>query len=241
MKQNDRVHHRRRIFAWVGVVVFVMMCVGGWGVWRAASRPVWWGRAGMLPGDAAERGSALERGGARALSEARDDSERWTVSVAEADANAWLAHRLDRWLANRGSEWAAAVKTEGAAGASRRVDFDGRRVRLGFEVDGVVVGLSAVPEVEGGALWLRDPRWFVGRIELAASGARWLNRVLVDRVGGRVSSEGRERLRGALDGSRALFEPASMPLDDGRVVMLVEVRVEADRLLLTCRTLMEGQ
>lgn len=230
-----------RIIRRVVLVGVALMLAGMAGLWfMFSSPPIWWPAAGVLPPDAAERAAALERGASRVLSESRDESTSWTISISEADANAWLTHRLQRWAENRGIEMPVDAAAQGGIQSRLRVHFDGGRLRLGAEIDGRILSLSAIPAVDGAALSLREPRFSIGRVEFSTSRTAGLAGMLATRLGSGLSEDRCDQFRGLLDGSRALADPARLRMDDGREVSLLQIRFEGDRLLITCRTSMPG-
>lgn len=207
--------------------------------WLATSTPTWWSGAGTLPDNAAERAEALERGGTRALSDARDESKPWTVSIAEADANAWLAHRLRQWAENRGFE-ANITSADGSPLPPPRVEFEHGRIRLGIETGGRIVGLSAVPALDHGALFIRDTSLFLGRINLPSAWTRKSADEIVERLLPDADDEVRSLVRAFMRGDEPIANPARFDLGDEREVILERILIEDDRLLLTCRTVLAG-
>lgn len=195
----------------------------------------------MLPPDAAERAAALERGGARALSEPREGSQPWTIAISEPDANAWLTHRMKRWAENREIDAASLTTADGKDIPPPRVHFDRGRIRLGVEINGRVIGFSTVPAVESDALFCREPRFFMGRLELSAAQSAALASTLTARLGPGITNENREFVEALLEGSTPLFQPATFPLDDGRTISVLRIVVEDDRLLFTCQTSKAGK
>lgn len=230
---------RQRILKWFSLVLLLFILCASITLWLLLTTPpAWWHVSGTLAPDSADRAAALERGGSRALSEPRESENPWTISIAPQDANAWLAHRLKAWAENREIE---AFTADGRDIPPPRLHFDQGRIRLGVEVEGRVVGLTATPIVEHGALFLRGPRFFIGRVELSRNQTASLAGFLSSRFGPTISAEHRAIIESVLTGTEPVLERIAFNLDDGRRVSLVHVEVERDRLLITCRTTPAGK
>jgi hypothetical protein len=224
----------KRTLRWLSLIALLFIVGATITLWLLfTTPPSWWATAGTLPSDAADRASALERGGSRALSEPRDSSEPWTISIAQQDANAWLAHRLKAWAENREIE---VFTTDVGEIQPPRVQFEGGRVRVGVEVDGRVVGLAAIPIIVNDGLYLRQPRFFIGKVEFSTGLTARLAGLLAGRMGSTAAAEHRAFVRSMLEGTAPALESNAFRLDDGRMVRVVRVEVEGDRLLITCRT-----
>lgn len=197
--------------------------------------PRWWSEApaaapasgARAPGahDIAQR---LENTLTTELHRGRPAHTEWTLTLTEADANAWIQSRLARWLAHRDAALARDLP-------EIRVRFEHGRIRLGARQYDRVIGCALHLNVDDrGSIraHLRDAT--VGRAPLPGALARALARDAIP-----------ERLRDDPDAARVLdavlsgaaSEPnASIRLDDGRHVRIVGLRIEPGALVLTCVT-----
>jgi len=212
--------------------LFTLLVARGWSL--AGQIPPWWARAGMLDDAVAgERAEGLERGVTAALYSPGIEGSAWTVELRNEDANAWLRERLPRWLANRGERWPRGVSTP-------RVVFGADGITLGVSVrsDALmgerIVGVRFRPMLGvDGSLRASGGRALIGRAELpgvGGSGGRWTSWLPEEWTKGEAGAW----LIGALGGEGALIEESALTLDDGRRIRLVGIRVEADRVLLSC-------
>ncbi|MBL0928397.1 MAG: hypothetical protein IBJ11_12230 [Phycisphaerales bacterium] len=226
-----------RVRRWVGRGLLALVAAASLTVlpawWLAGQRPGWWVSTDRSDPAAVATAEAVERGVMAALSGERAPGRAWTVEVTEGQLAAWLNVRLPRWLANRDVPWPDRV---GAVCA--RIDEWG--VTLGAEVrDGGtegrarVLGLSASPRVEGGALRLARARVHVGRLPAPMSLAGGRVGALVRTA---LGEEGAQRAGEILRGERPLAEPAELRLEDGRRVRLLGVELRPGRALLTLTT-----
>lgn len=220
---SARIRKRKRLLialTTLGVLMALLAAVLFYGS-RAA--PAWWYRAGRLPADASERAAAMERGAVSLIHAARPDEPAWSVALEEADANAWLEHRLAGWLANRGS---------GPPGFVPRVAFDDGRLRIGLGMErkrvmwmvfGVVFMAPAQDDPAGmPEVWLSLEQAGVGRIPVPSVFVKQVALPVMDRaMAGWLASDDEERLRLRLP---------TLELSDGRRVRVLGVSVEAGRV-----------
>ncbi len=169
-------------------------------------------------------------------------STRWSVSVRESDASAWLTSRLPRWLAGQRTlpEWPEGL-------SQFQVRFQDGTIRAGVRTetrDGPrYVTATFIPEIDGeGALWLRAAWVHVGRLPVPAG---WV-------IGGpsdpdsMLPPELLERPEAAMfldvaRGESPLAVEPSIALEDGRRVRLVDLRLRDGRAEVTMRTESRGR
>lgn len=165
----------------------------------------------------------------------------WTLVLKEAEANAWLAARLEEWLLNRHER----VVWPAAAGRPQ-VSFADGLVRLGFEVSakpgekGRVITVSLAPTIDqAGAMWLRLDSLALGRFPLPGSTVAEAGGQLIE---SRLPPEMKDnpdtaKFLGALSGKSPLMDRAVMKLSDGRRVEIVRITPRPGVLEIECRTL----
>lgn len=212
--------------------VMVVLGAGGAGAAWYASRmsteaPAWWAEVeATLP---AEQAREFENAALTQLSAVRPEggaageryrSGEWSVSISEADANAWLEHRLRGWAESQELEWPGAVSKvrvrfeEGVVVIAARVLRDGRDV--------VVSARARVRFEESGALWVEVEGLRLGRLPVPAG----LIREEIDE----------EEVREMIAGRRPVMDEALIPVDSGRRVRLIGLRSRDGRLEVTART-----
>jgi len=205
------------------MVAAVVVAVAVRSISSASRAPVWWEPAGKLEVDAADRAEGLERGVMRALYEVRPSNEPWTVELREADANAWLARRLDRWLRNR------EIKNPAEAW---RVKFADGRVLAGAKASmatGRYPWVSLTPEVTAdGKLMLSSARWGIGRTEFSTADS--VATMIESALGNDAA-----RVMAMMRGDEAVGD-AMVKLDDGRRVELQRIEVGDGWVRLTAWT-----
>lgn len=167
-------------------------------------------------------------------------SATWTLVIKEAEANAWLAARLEDWLLNRSE------RVVWPTGASMpQVSFADGLVRLGFEIKqgasakGRVLSVAMRPSIDAqGALWLTLESLSVGRFPVpggtVAQGGSMLE--------GRLPPEMKEnpdtaRFLKAISGTAPLTDKAVTKLSDGRRVQILRITPKPGEVEFECRTL----
>jgi len=243
---------RRRRFRRPWVAAGLALCAAGTAALAALAltraTPAWW--RPIDPADPAtiDAAQAVEHAVVRQLSALRPAasppatpdaswrSETWSVSLSQADANAWLAARLPRWLESREKRvlWPAGVREV-------RVGFGDGVVRLGVRLaaDGreQIAVAHVAPDLRAdGSLWLPASWFSIGRLPVpgawALGGADPGDYLPADLA--RLPQV--RRLADVLGGAAPLVNAAVIRLEDGRRVRLLRIAAREGRLELTCRT-----
>ncbi len=227
--------------------------------------PAWWTRVQTLAPDAASQAESLEAAAMAqaslvrpgATTDGRWRSEPWSVSLSEADANAWLGERLPRWVESRGDEvrwprpvravrvafhedsiWLGALVLDAAADGNAAASIGPARDPQ--DQPASVLSVALTPRMDdAGQLWLAAGSVGVGRLTLPPGTLRWaqhhprasplLPTTLADQP---ELAALLDVLRGATPAS---IEP-SLGLGDGRRVRLLNIKAREGRLELTCQT-----
>jgi len=165
-------------------------------------------------------------------------SEKWSVSLSEDDANAWLNERLRRWITTRdsGVRWpedVQEIQVEMAPG----VLHVGTKVRTASGPR--VLALSVRPIVASdGALWVPADGVQLGTIPLPSSLVlEWAKRTVFELFPD--SSEVRADTQAVLDafqGRSAIVRDPVVKLEGGRRVRLLGIATRDGRMDLTFRT-----
>lgn len=194
--------------------------------------PAWWTPAEPGAGSKA-RAEALENAVITQLTLARDAdpefvppragawrSRPWAVSISQDDLGAWLDDRLPQWLTNRDKRfvWPGELSrprvscVEGCIRVGVLAGQDSRRV----------VWAELRPEIRGdGSFWLVAEHAWVGRLPIPTSWG-------LAGGGGYLPSAARSKnlmhdWLGALRGRGPLAMPATIRLDKGRAVRILNV------------------
>lgn len=165
----------------------------------------------------------------------RWESEPWSVSVSQHDANAWVAARLPRWLRHQHGEgaWPEELRDVQIAFREGEVEIAGRIVE---GTQRQVLGATLRPRIEPkGDLWAPASRFTLGRLPVPAG---WvISESAADLVPGDVLRHPESRrVLAVLRGEIPAFENAVVRLDDGRHVRLLGIRSRDGRVELTFRT-----
>lgn len=209
----------------------------GWTLAATSRDPAWWDGATAQagPADAArDLAERVEQGVVRELHRWREPGETWTVALTEEQANAWAIDRLPKWIANQ-ERWG------GDAPPTVRIRFGDDIVTIGVRPDGwthiLSIGIRPAIDPDGA---LRIPaRWAaVGRMRLPGAFVRSQAESALERWPER--REAAEHLVGALVGAAPLDTEPMFDLGDGRLVRIVDVRIEPGRALITCVTERDG-
>lgn len=212
--------------------------------------PSWWQPIDVESPATAQRADDLERAIGHQLTLVRDPAEDlelaqswrsddWTTSIQAEHANAWLNTNLRNWLASDPQlpNWPNLVD-------SLRVRFVDDLIQVGVLIErhGHARYLSATirPRVdENGALWLDATSVSIGRLGIPAP-------VMLHRAGDGLAELVPPELEKQTRSMLRLFrgdEPVPHPvirLGDGRQVRLVEIVPRTGKLVVTCRTEVEG-
>lgn len=242
----------RRLLRMLGVLMFVFLLAIGGSVfysWRLASQPPeWWSPVDAADPRVDRAARSVENGVTDQLHRLRPaptpgetggmQGQTWKIIIKEADANAWLAARLQDWLLNRNERLAW------PANASQpQVAFEDGIMRLGFEVTedgkGRVISAALAPTIdEQGALWLRLETLSIGRFPLPGSAVAEAGGAMIE---SRLPPEmqGNEDTKNfiqALAGKQALTREAVAKLSDGRKVRIMRITPREGELEVECRT-----
>ncbi|MCE2654274.1 MAG: hypothetical protein LW650_12700 [Planctomycetaceae bacterium] len=231
----------RRVLAAMLLTLAVLLTVAGL-LWRAAtSLPAWWAPPDASSDQVQRTGRAVEDGLSSLLTQPRStDAPRWAMTLKQADAQAWLATRLQAWWMHRtdADRWPKAVRAV-------QVHFRPGEVELCVALSGAAVesvSLLLSPRVdEAGALWLTATGARVGRLPVPLGAVLGSDSTLRGPLAGLlgVTSGRPPELASALaglGGSEPVAAPARMLLPDGRRVTLEGVQALEGRLDLTLRT-----
>ncbi|MFA6044507.1 MAG: hypothetical protein WC718_05945 [Phycisphaerales bacterium] len=194
--------------------------------------PAWWGASEPGAGTKA-RAETLENAVITQLTLARDPdpafvpphagawrSRPWAVSIAQSDLCAWLDDRLPQWLSNRDRSFV----WPGELSRPRVTCVEGS-IRVGVlagQDSPRVVWAELTPEIRAdGSFWLVAQRAWVGRLPIPAS---WV----LGGGGGYLPKSARSKnpmhdWLGALRGNTPMALPASIRLDQGRLVRILKV------------------
>jgi len=203
----------------------------------ARQAPGWWQGIDAADPRVVDLADRAERAVVSAMHRSRPDGAPWTVAVTAEQANAWLNVKLPRWVTSRSDAWPEQISQVQTHFADGRVSV-GLRIG-GWDGETHIVAATVNPVLHDGGLWLMQPATNAGRLDLPAGWtinrlARWLP----------VSIRRREmaqRALGALRQEGPVLPLTQVRLEDGRRVRLVGLRVEDDRLLLTCVTELAGR
>lgn len=214
--------------------------------------PMWW--RSVRPDDprVAARAASIEntlvndlyagRPGDEGFRPAEDGSwrsQRWTLRISAAEANAWLSARLPKWLANREDPVRLPKEI-----AELQVGFDDGVIRVGALVraggDPQIVSATLEPRLApDGALWL-PARWLhLGRLPVPAGPL--LERAEAGGPDGLIPAslmalpETAAMFR-AFAGEAPIVSKALIRLEDGRRVRVLGVSARDGVLEITCQT-----
>jgi hypothetical protein len=170
-------------------------------------------------------------------------SQPWAVAIDPADLNNWLRHHGPRWAshqaaANAAPAWPDALQT------LRLTALPDYTLRIGAvvkenDLTTRFFALQAVPEVRPDGLWLHTRKVEIGDLSLSATWVLDRARRMIRQM---VPADVRalpdlETLLDAASGTRPLVSQPAIRLADGRKVLILEIRCEENRLILTCQTL----
>ncbi|RMH27808.1 MAG: hypothetical protein D6693_04680 [Planctomycetota bacterium] len=235
MRRARSARARRWLFFGAFAVVSAVSAAGLMAVTAlllSRQAPAWWRPVDPADPATVDLAERVERAVVSAMHRPRPPGEPWTVAVTAEQANAWLNVKLPRWVRSRSDAWPEEV---------RRIQtrFTGGRLSVGLEIAGGsdeprIVAATVEPVLRGGGLWLTQPATNAGRLDLPAGWtikklARWLPEPIRTR-------EMAERALAALKQEGPVLPTVEARLEDGRRVRLVGLRIDEDRLLLTCVT-----
>jgi len=213
-------------------LVLLLAIAGGYAWWLSQQRPEWWHEV-PLDEPTQVQAEQVENTVVSELSRARPAeapgpyrSREWQLEVSEEEANAWLATRLKGWVANRDGHWPQAIDGVQVALEPGQVRVGIHLVQGGFDR---VVTVTGLPEIRDGGVWLNISGMALGGLPLPRE-------FLLDQFGSMVRGDSTDDILAALEGQRPALDRPVIELDNGRLVRITGVRVDAGRLVLTCRT-----
>lgn len=198
----------------------------------ARESPSWWRTVDPENPRMVELAERVEQAVVSAMHRSRPFGEPWTVAVTAPQANAWLNVKLPRWVRSRNAHWPEQIGQVQTHFEDGRVSVG---VRIGAATEDQIVAATVNPRLtDDGGLWLTQPSTNAGRLDIPAG---WT----IARLQSWLPPEIREREMTArmLDALRQrgpVLPTTHVDLEDGRRIRLVDVRIERDRLLLTCVT-----
>jgi len=225
--------HRRLTLLLVFVAALVTAAiVGGW--WLSRLTPKWWLELDAQDPKLRVTAESVENGMTTILSAARPSapggraSARWTLTLGDRDASAWLTSRLPAWIEHqlgerawpRGVSQAQVVFEDGAivVGARTSAGATDRFVSIRFS-----------PRVDAtGRLWLDGAGARIGELPAPLSTAL----STLDRS----SNATLRTLASVLRGDKAMDDPV-IPLADGRRVRITGMTVSPGLLKIECETI----
>jgi hypothetical protein len=159
-RPKSRLLRVMAITAAVAAATFVTLLLVGRSMLRA--EPGWWAQTAPIVEPAAaerlENHVVADASGVRPLTRDRSDlvSEPFTITIDEAEANAWLGTRLGDWLRSRG----VPERFEDV-----RVSFEPGEVLIGARIDGGRTAWASVPTpLREGEDPLAGASFYVGRV-----------------------------------------------------------------------------
>lgn len=165
-------------------------------------------------------------------------SEKWSVSLSEADANAWLNERLPKWITTHDAKvrWPEEIQ-------EIQIEMIEGELHVGTKVRTTsgphVVAMNLRPIVRSdGSLWSPMDGLQLGTIPLPSSLVLdWAERAVVELFpDSHVARTGTQTVLDAFQGKAALVRDPVVKLEGGRRVRLLGVATREGRLELTFRT-----
>lgn len=165
-------------------------------------------------------------------------SEKWSVSLSEADANAWLNERLPKWITTRDPKvrWPEDVREVQVEMVEGELHL-GTRVRTSGGTR--VVAMSVRPSVHtDGSLWVPADGVQLGTIPLPSSLVlEWAERAVRELFPeSKATRVDPQAVLEAFQGKSAMVRDPVVKLEGGRRVRLLAIGVRDGRMDLTFRT-----
>lgn len=198
----------------------------------ARESPSWWRTVDPENPRVVELAERVEQAVVSSMHRARPIGEPWTVAVTAPQANAWLNVKLPRWVRSRNAQWPDQIGQVQTHFGDGRISVG---VRIGSATEDQIIAATVNPRLEtSGELWLTQPSTNAGRLDIPAG---WT----IARLQSWLPPEIRERdmtarVLNALRQRGPALPSTYVDLEDGRRIRLLDVRIERDRLLLTCVT-----
>ncbi len=223
---------RKRLLVGVLIGLLLLASVLGLTAWLMVRQaPAWW--RSIDPDDLGTQEVAedVERGVSSMLSRRRPPDERWAFRITAAQADAWLNVRLPRWLRNQDETlvWPDTL-------SQLQVHFANERMHIGLiqklGARDQILTATLTPTLRDGRLWCQLTSMGAGQLPLPAG-------TLLDKLEGSAREQGLnpedlDALFEVLRGERGVAP--RVELDDGRLVTLVDLRLEDGDLIGTCVT-----
>ncbi len=227
-----RLHRRLTLLLVFIAALITAAIIGGW--WLSRLTPRWWLELDAQDPKLRATAESVENGMTTVLSAARPSvpgsrsSLRWTMTLNDRDASAWLTSRLPAWVEHQMGEraWPKGV-------SQAQVVFEDGAIIVGARMmtgsTERYVSISFSPRVdEAGRLWIESAGARVGELPAPLSTA--LSPL------DRSSNAMLRRLAIVLRGGEAINDPV-IPLADQRHVRIVGVRVSPGVLTVECETI----
>lgn len=198
----------------------------------ARESPTWWRTVDPSNPTVVELAERVEQAVVSSMHRARPLGEPWTVAVTAPQANAWLNVKLPRWVRSRNAHWPDQIGDVQTHFGDGKISVG---VKIGSGAADQIVAATVNPRLsEDGSLWLSQPSTNAGRLDIPAG---WT----IARLQSWLPPEIRERdmtgrMLDALRQRGPVLPSTWVDLEDGRRIKLLDVRVEHERLLLTCVT-----
>ena len=217
-------------------ILIVLGIVCGWLWWAVESDPVWWQPPDPTSQAVADLGHGTEQFVLEQIHKPREVDDRWRIRLLNDQMNAWLAVNLPAWFSHEtGDDWPEEVSFP-------TVSAEESGFNLGFRVPEKfgdrVIGLQVLPSIveEDGRLKLELTKASLGRAPLPAP--RMILDLIRERFKDEIDDQALDVIAGIVFGDETL-DP-QLELTDGRLVELINIELEEDALVLTCRTLRES-
>lgn len=226
----------RRVARRLLVVVLLFGAVGVWGWWAIETDPGWWAPPSRIDAAVRDSGGRTEMFVLEQLHKIREPDATWRFRLRNDDINAWLAANLPAWLEHEtGEPW-----PDGVSVPQVSAGLDGLHVGIQMQdrFGGRVLTLRVTPTIDAGGLHLSTDRVAIGRLSIPGFAADRVLTAVRSALGEQVEDEDITYFTDVLFGREAI-DPI-IELADGRTVEVVDVALEPDGVLFTCRTMPDG-
>ena len=222
--------------------IMLVLAVGGFFLWyQARSAPKWYQPADPDAPEVAALAERVEYGLVEAYHKIRPEGDPWQVKVRDEEVNAWLATRMPEWIAHdEQTEWPSEFGTPqidiGPEGINVAVE-----VQLGDRKQVLVSRLT--PQFSDGQMQFKIDRVGLGRLAIPGVAAtKLLNMVDEIAPGGVLDADIAQKLMSKAGGMGGMSDAdglsPDLELGDGRIVELLNMRLQDGAIDLTNRTLL---